>query len=338
MVFLMLAILSGCQPDTGFYVREATQEPEQAALQNSAALTIEKEGAGSGPAQKSVLPPPIEDEHPAIQSITPAPTEEAPGQITPLEITSQFSPTAPVEAVETAAPALPVEAWKDWPVMPAISEEMRQVYLRGLAEGRSPNAFSILGDCQSQPEVFLGVFDSDPDVSIALPASLRQTVEQFRGSFDRYSPTVKDGTTEGALLWVEWNDNKEKKCQPGETPLDCELRVHQPSIVFVHIGTHYESRQMGYMRKIIERILQHGAVPVIVTKADNRELDEKINPNLVAMAVEYHLPVWNFWKTVQHLPNRGMEKDSRMYLSKEGLVVHRMSALEALDAVWRGLQ
>jgi hypothetical protein len=140
------------------------------------------------------------------------------------------------------------------------------------------------------------------------------------------------------LLWVEWNDNKEKKCEYGETPLDCELRVQQPSIVFVHIGTHWESRQMGYMRKIIERILQSGAVPVIVTKADNRELDEKVNLSLVKLAVEYNLPVWNFWRTVQHLPNGGMEKDSRMYLSTEGLDVHRDSGLEALDAVWRGLQ
>jgi hypothetical protein len=92
------------------------------------------------------------------------------------------------------------------------------------------------------------------------------------------------------------------------------------------------------MRKIIERVLEFGAVPVMVTKADNRELDERVNANLVKLAVEYELPVWNFWASVQDLPNRGMLKDSNMYLNKQGLDVHRLGGIEALDAVWRGLR
>jgi hypothetical protein len=80
--------------------------------------------------------------------------------------------------------------------MPVISAEMQAVYRRGLEMGNDPRAFSVLGDCQSLPEVFMGVFDSDPAVLAALPGPLRETAAHFAGSFDRYSPTVKDGTTE----------------------------------------------------------------------------------------------------------------------------------------------
>lgn len=321
----MLIFAAGCQPEVNLARLQAPPDSQQNPERVSIALPVIM-SLPESLSEAAVIPP--------VPGVGGKAAAELLATGTPTASAASISPPPPVQ---TAAQTLSPEAWKEWPVLPEISEEMRQVYLRGLAEGRNPAAFSILGDCQSQPEVFLGVFDSDPDVVDALPQPLRETVAQFQGSFNRYSPTVKDGTTEGALLWAEWNDNKEKKCNPGETPLDCELRVHQPSIVFIHVGTHWESRQMQYMRKIIERILEHGAVPVMVTKADNRELDEKINPNLVLNADEYHLPVWNFWRTVQHLPERGMEKGSNMYLSAEGLAVHQASGLEALNAVWRGL-
>lgn len=241
---------------------------------------------------------------------------------------------APSRQATTLDPLL----WKEWPVIPTVSGEMKEVYRQGLGQGNDPHAFSILGDCQSLPEVFLGVFDDNPVLVSTLPEPWQETVAQFQGSFNRYSPTVKDGTTEGALLWGQWNDNKEKKCQPGEPPLDCELRVHRPGIVFVHVGTHWEARNRHYLEIILKKILAHGAVPVLVTKADNRELDERVNENYVSLAAEYGVPLWNFWRSVQGLPDHGMEPNSDMYLNPVGLEVHRLGALQVLDAVWRAVR
>jgi hypothetical protein len=229
-------------------------------------------------------------------------------------------------------------SWKYLPVIPAVSAEMRAVYQLGLENGNDPNAFSILGDCQSLPEEFLGLYDSDPAAVAELTQNLQETVSHFASSFDRYSPTVKDGTTTAALLWAAWNDNEEDVCQYGETPLDCELRVHKPSIVIIHIGTHWETRNARYLTIIVEKILEHGAVPLVATKADNRELDERVNQELADLASEYGLPLWNFWAAVQHLPLDGLYPESTWELSEEGKAIHRLSALEALDAVWRGLQ
>ncbi len=248
------------------------------------------------------------------------------------------TPEAPLITPSQEPAALDPLLWKQWPVVPAVSDRLREVYRQGLAKGNDPHAFSVLGDCQSLPEVFMGIFDENPVLVATLPEPWQETVAQFQGSFNRYSPAVKDGTTEGALLWGQWNDNKEKKCQTGESPLDCELRVHRPSIVFVHVGTHWEARNRHYLEIILNKILDHGAVPVLVTKADNRELDERVNQNYAALAAEYGVPLWNFWLSVQDLPDHGMEPNSDKYLNPIGLEVHRMGALQVLDAVWRAVR
>lgn len=228
--------------------------------------------------------------------------------------------------------------WKSLPITPTVSEEMKDIYQRGLEAGNDPHAFSVLGDCQSLPDVFMGPYDSDPRALAELTSALRETVRNFSGSFDRYSPTVKDGTTTGALLWGEWNDNEEGWCEPGETPLDCELRVHKPSIVIIHIGTHWETRNYRYLGMIVEKIIAHGAVPVLVTKADNRELDERVNEDVAALAAELGLPLWNFWAVMQDQPNNGLVADSAWELTEDAQQIHRRAALEMLDAVWRALQ
>jgi hypothetical protein len=255
----------------------------------------------------------------------------------PLPHTSAAEPQpSPTDIQE--APALDPLDWKHWPVVPMVSEEMRVVYRRGLEQGNDPRHFSILGDCQSLPEVFMGIYDQDLELVSRLPGPWQETVAQFQGSFYRYSPTVKDGTTEGALLWGLWNDNEEGTCQTGESPLDCELRVHRPSIVLIHVGTHWEARNRHYLTIILNRILEHGAVPVLVTKADNRERDERVNENYAALSAEFGVPLWNFWFSVQNLPNQGMEPGSDMYLNQPGLETHRTGALQALDAVWRAVR
>ncbi len=269
-------------------------------------------------------------------TVTPLPTATVTRTPRP---TQTNTPTATATPTLTSTPTpLPLDAaqWKEWPVLPVVSDELREVYQRGLAQGNNPRAFSILGDCQSQPAVFLGVYDENPDVVAQLPPNLRETVAQFAGSFLRYSPAVKDGTTEGALLWWMWNDNYAGQCVAGESPLECELRVHKPSIVFIHVGTHFGERNRIYLNKIIDRVLEHGAVPVLVTKADNLEQDEYINRSYAEVAQERGLPLWNFFASVQHLPNAGMRDP--MYLSDEALIIHREGALQALDAVWRQVQ
>ena len=276
-----------------------------------------------------------------VSDSIPAPTftSESPSGNPTAEQDPESTPTlkpTDLPAQESTLP--PADDWKAWLVIPQnVSDTMREIYQQGIQSGNNPHAYSILGDCHSMPDVFLGIFDRDFEAVAILDPELQETVAHFQGSFDRYSPTVAVGTTEGALLWEAWNENKEGYCEPNEIPIDCELRHHKPVIAFIHIGTHWEARNEHYLRVLIEKLIDNGTVPVIVTKADNREADERVNENLIRLAVEYELPVWNFWASVQHLPNQGLPEDDEMALTNEAYEIHRRDGLIVLDFVHRAL-
>ena len=233
-----------------------------------------------------------------------------------------------------------VDAWKEAPVIPNVDPSIQAIYQYGQTLGNDPHAFSIFGDCQSRPADFFGVFETDPAVVQELPPELQETIANFQGSFNRESSTAQDGTTPGSLLWTQWHRG-EYGCTFAETPVECELRVHRPSFVIIQIGTHFESRNTEYLREVILQLMDAGVVPILATKADNREKDERINRDMWDLASEYDLPLWNFWAEVSDLPNRGLyTRDDRplqgdIYLTDEALLRHRMTGLEALNAVWR---
>ena len=224
----------------------------------------------------------------------------------------------------------------------SIDPSLQRVYERCQRLGNDPQAFSIFGDCQTRPGDFFGVFETDEEVFGTLNPELQATIENFSGSFTRESSTSQDGTTPGSLLWIQWHRG-EYGCTFAETPVMCELRTHRPSFVIIQIGTHFESRNTEYLRRVILQLMDAGVVPILATKADNREKDERINRDMALLAVEYDLPLWNFWAAVSDLPNRGLyTRDDRplqgdIYLTEEAAVIHRMTGLEALNVVWRAV-
>ena len=263
----------------------------------------------------------------------------------PVTSTPKISPTSTETATHastsTTATETPISnEWKNLPVLPEPSESIREIYQKGLSLGNDPNSFSIFGDCQSRPEEFFGVFETDPLLVESLPIELRETVEHFNGSFNRESPTSQDGTTPGALLWDQWHRGQ-FGCTFAETPVQCELRIHRPSFVIIQIGTHFESRNTEYLRKIITQLINEGVVPILATKADNRELDDRVNRDMAMLADEFNLPLWNFWASLSDLPDRGLyvmdgrEEQGAVYLNEEAQEIHRITGLEALNIVWR---
>jgi hypothetical protein len=300
------------------------------------------------PAQGSApLSAPVSIPTQTVPGLAAAPALQA--QPTATQKPRQFSPITPAPTrTFTTTPIPPTteadaNAWKDLPVIPeTIDASLQKVYERGLELGNDPHAFSIFGDCQSRPADFFGVFETDATVFENLSPELREVVDYFGGSFNRESSTAQDGTTPGSLLWTQWHRG-EYGCTFAETPVQCELRVHRPSFVIIQVGTHFESRNTEYLRKVILQLLDAGVVPILATKADNREKDERINRDMAMLASEYDLPLWNFWAAVSDLPNRGLyTRDDRplqgdIYLTEDALVRHRMTGLTALNVVWRAV-
>ena len=99
------------------------------------------------------------------------------------------------------------------------------------------------------------------------------------------------------------------------------------------------------MRQIIEDTLAKGIVPILSTKADNIEGDNSINPMLARLAMEYELPLWNFWLAAQPLPDHGMSDGAHLnsvsyanftdfsipYSLDYGKQMHNLTALQILD-------
>jgi hypothetical protein len=235
-----------------------------------------------------------------------------------------------LEYVDLPAPS----QWRDWPILPIISDTAWQIFRQGLQDGRNPQAVSVFGDCQSVPEVFWGEYD-DPNYDWAEEAhDLIETVDWYRGSFARESVTARDGTTAAAILWEQWIPADNETCLFGETPLYCEVRINNPSIVFISVGTHWELRNERYLRKMLDQLIDLGILPVIATKADQREgSDGWVNEQMVEIAQEYQVPVWNFWATMKDFENGGLIEGDTMLLTDEALVVRRLSGLEALHTI-----
>ena len=259
---------------------------------------------------------------------------------TPRPTTIALPSPRPSLTPDPSIPSLDLDAWKDQPVIPTVDPSISAIYEYGQRLGNDPNAFSIFGDCQTRPEEFFGVFETDEAVVARLSPDLQEVVETFQGSFTRESSTSQDGTTPGSLLWTQWHRGQ-YGCTFAETPVECELRVHRPSFVIIQVGTHFESRNTEYLREIILQLMDEGVIPILATKADNREKDERVNRDMWMLASEYDLPLWNFWAAVSDLPNRGLYTRSDrplqgdIYLTEPALEIHRMTGLEALNVVWR---
>ncbi|MBI5964413.1 MAG: SGNH/GDSL hydrolase family protein [Chloroflexi bacterium] len=254
----------------------------------------------------------------------------------------------------TPRPTLAVDEWESLPIVPAVSESAIEIYRQGLKLGNDPNAFSKVGDCQTSTDFFLVSFDHAGGYDLGEYADLQSTIDYYQGSFSRQSMAVKDGFNVAAVLSPLRADPN--LCEKGENPLACEIRLNHPSVVLISMETNFNlqtaTKYGGYMRQIVEYSISQGVVPILATKADNKEGDNSINAEIAAIANEYDIPLWNFWAAVHPLPNNGFDLSlndgfhlslGKNYSFTDSTNMERawpwrnLTALQALDAVRNGL-
>lgn len=244
-------------------------------------------------------------------------------------------------AVTTPKPQPPVKN-----VLPAVSARARDIYQTGLIIGNNPRAFSKIGDCNSVTPFFLAPFDSG-EYRLGDYKDLQETITYFAGSFAREGMTARVGFNTASLFSRLWADPNLCK---GENSIECEYRLHRPSIAFVSLGTNgawLTSIDYEYgMRNVIDYLIAHGVVPILSTKAD--DLDEgRFNPIVIKLAREYDVPLWNYRAAVESLPNFGLGEDAfhltwgPSYFDQPLFAAwqwRNLTALQSLDAVWKGVR
>lgn len=255
--------------------------------------------------------------------------------------TPQATPTPPPPPTATLPPTPDTRPdparWADWPVIPTVSGVSKQIYQYGLQNGNDPHIFSVVGDCQSEPNVFLGIYETDRFWLGTDFEYLRDTIAYYKGSFSRKSLGVRDGLSAPSALSPLWADKE--NCQANENPVQCELRVRKPAVMFINLGTNWKPgasamKYEEYLRQVVQLVIQNGTLPILSTKADNVEGDNSLNEATARVAHDFDVPLFNFWRASSDMPNHGLDSArDNIYLTPDGWDRRNFTALMTLDAV-----
>ena len=234
-------------------------------------------------------------------------------------------------------------------VMPqGVIEHIRNIYSMGQSIGRNPRALSKLGDSTIENPHFLTRFDSGP-YNLGEYTYLQDVVGFYNGSFSRDS-AVRRGLQTWAVLDPMWAGGL---CELGENMLACELRVQNPSILIIHLGSNdagVPDSTNRNLREIIEYCITNGVIPILGTKADRYEGSNINNEIIRQIAYDYNLPLWDFDAVAATIPGKGLDQDGVHMTSffahdwtspiafERGYGLMNLTALIALDKVWRAVE
>lgn len=208
-----------------------------------------------------------------------------------------------------------------------IGDEINVIFERGQALGNQANRLSKVGDSNSISASFLTPFDQG-NYELGTYPDLAETITYFQGSFGRESQAVKIGMNSATVQDPLFADNT--LCQPNETPLDCEYRLHRPSFAVIMFGVndvqHIVPRLYErYLREVVESSIEQGVIPILTTFPrregyDGWEEAIALNAIMVNVAQAYQVPLINFWRAAQNLPNNGVGADN-VHLTQSGEVI-----------------
>ncbi len=268
----------------------------------------------------------------STDTLTPEAPSQTPTATIYLTPTSTFTPTPDTRPIPYY--------WRDWPVNLELSPKAKQILLEA---AKNPNldvhSFIKVGDCQMVAEIFLGVF---PNGDYSYKSEYKDTVTWFAQSMVTDNVTAYKGLGISSVLDPMFGlAAGHTQCEQNETPLDCELRIHHPVVVLIAMGTNWIPNAEGsfenYLRTVVDRILETGALPILANKADNIEGNWKLDQAIAQVAYDYDLPMVNVWRNVQNLPNHGLEEPKNIYLTPDGWMRNNYAWLDQLYKVWQVL-
>jgi hypothetical protein len=281
-------------------------------------------------AQAAINPSEVDLSQPPIMEVSAAPQE--------------VDPTPTLEPTLTPTPdtRVPPNQWQTWPIIPEPTNRAKEIFRMGIAAGVNPYAFSKIGDCQNVKESFMGIYDTDRYFLQDWQAAWQETIDQFAGYYDRDSLAFGQGLNVAAALSPLHADPS--VCQPTESPVKCELRVINPAFAFVRFERWYPEETPPevyekYLRQILDEIIAYGTVPILMTKADNVEGGHQINAIIAKVAYDYDLPLYNWWRAAQSLPNNGIdpERDDKFHIDPiYAWTEQSVYGLGTLDSIWKG--
>jgi hypothetical protein len=253
-----------------------------------------------------------------IVPLPPAPTQVAlllPGDV---PISAARADTSDLDAMRRMLRGVPILAGFDTPQVRAIAARGREI-------GARLDVFTVVGDSNSVSGDFLRPLVLENYCTWGAFSSLQAAVRHYsaspdgtaRSSFSRQSITTQMGFNSAAARDPFRANNP--RCNRGESPLTCEMRVTQPAAAIIMLGGKDVGRMSidtwrGNMSALVDEIIAAGAVPVLTTFVVLPERDVypaslAFNAVLVEIAAERGTPLINLWAAAETLPDHGIAAD-----------------------------
>jgi len=239
------------------------------------------------------------------------------------------------EVVEPPRPGLAESA----PVLPDLGEQqlrdnLRSIYQQGQALGNRPTVFTVAGDETAAAGNYLDPFNNPGNYTLDdSTRGLQGIIDWFNmvdlggvTSFNRQSLATGNGWRAADLLDPARADTS--RCNPGESPLACELRLAQPVVVIISVGMNdaLADTNVDEFRNQLQQIVQistnAGVIPVLTTvqpRPDNADRVRQINDAIIEIGDQAKVPVYNLWRSLSSLPDNGLNPDNVTLSQAPGL-------------------
>lgn len=202
----------------------------------------------------------------------------------------------------------------DYPIIPQDMGRAATIYQAGLAQGRDPRMLSKVGDCNTAGWVFLHPF-GEGRYDLGTNTGLADVIAYYADAFDLRTYAAHNGLNVGAVLDPTWAEPA--VCQPGESPLACEYRLHNPSVAVIMFGTNdllvLNALQFDYfLRRVVAATIDAGIVPLMSTFPEYVAYPDRtwtFNQIVLQVAHDYDVPVMNLWRALEDLPSDGIAAD-----------------------------
>lgn len=257
------------------------------------------------------------------------------------------TPTAPVPLSQrlTQINGVPIE---NIIVMPAsVVENIRNIFVAGQEVKRNPQAFAKIGDSTIASPFFMDQFDNGP-YNLGDFSYLQKAVNNYKGSFAHQGPSVQTGMTAWSLFDPMWTNDV--LCMSGESPIECEFRVQNPSITFIQFDT-FDPKEselfISGVKQLIDTCVYNGIIPILGTTAEVNKDVAELNQIMRDLAIKYSLPLWDYALLAQTLPDMGLNQDG-IHLTdllpfdftqpnalQTGYGTHSLTAVMYLYELWR---
>ncbi len=242
-----------------------------------------------------------------------------------------------------------------YPVVGRATGRARAIFLDGQSKGRNPNVVTTIGDCSTEHWAFLSPF-AWGEYNLGGHGYLQPAIDHFGQSLAIDSQADHNGFNVNAVLSPEWA--YPGVCLPGENPIQCEVRINNPSVAVIMFGTSdllvmSPAEFDFFMRQVVQETIDAGVIPILSTFPGNLGFWNHTilyNQIVVRIALDNDIPLINLWLALEALPNHGLEPDgfhlgetpygtacvlADPYL-QNGFPMRNLVTMQTLDAVWRG--